>query len=305
MALNKKVREAEELADRAYREAYGKTEEAPNGQDAQKPTESAPANPDATAGDTTPAVNPNDETWEHKYKVLIGKYSAEVPRMAEQIRELKAKLEEVSERKPEPAQEPQLSLKSMTPEAVVEQFGEDFAAAVGAIAARIAEQQGNKVREEFAPRVEEVAERTARTARAEFMRDLTAEVPDWREIDVLDGFTLFLDEVDPLTGRSRRHFFNEADSQNNAVRVAGFFKAFKSKTVADPKPQVSSRMDIENQLAPPTAQKSDSQQAKKFWTQAEIRKFYQDQRRGLFTVEQARQIESDIFAAGREGRLAA
>lgn len=303
MTLNRKVREAEERANQIHQQVYGNTEQTPGEQQVNQ--EQQQSEPTAQVEEQKPAAQPED-VWEQKYRVLQGKYSAEVPRMAEEIRELKAMIEELKAQPAPAPQAAQLDLKSMTPEAVVEQFGEDFAAAVGAIAARIAEQQGNKFREEFAPKVQAVAERTAKTIRAEFIRDLTALVPDWKAIDVEDGFTAFLDEFDPMTGRTRRHFFNEADAANNAERIAQFFTAYKGKKpVADPAPAVESRMSIESQIAPSASAASNSPTAKKFWTQAEIRRFYQDVRRGMYSVEEGRRIESDILAAAQEGRMAA
>jgi hypothetical protein len=306
MALNKKVVEQEARANQIHQEVYGNTETTPDPQVTE-----VQAEPVETAVETAPVmeqtkvVDPNDETWEHRYKVLTGKYSAEVPRLAEEIRELKAELAAMREVKtPEPAE---LTLKSMTPEAVVEQFGEDFAAAVGAIAERIAAQQGNKVREEFAPQVEQVRKSTAQTQRADFMRELSSLVPDWREIDVDAGFTAFLDEVDPLSGRSRREYFNEADASNNANRISRFFTSFKATKAPAPKPtpSVESRISLESQISPSSSQKSESIPGKRFWTQADIRKFYQDMRRGLVGLDEGKRIESDILAAAREGRMAA
>lgn len=298
MSLNRKVKEQNERADQILQQVYGKTEEAPKDPVAEKPQEVAPVEAKAE-----PEQKPVDD-WEHKYRVLQGKYSAEVPRMSEEIRELKASIQELKEVKAPQASE--VDLKSMTPESVVEQFGEDFAAAVGAIAERIAAKQGKVLRDEFEPKVTAVTERTAQTARQEFMRDLTAIVPDWKSIDVEDGFTAYLDEVDELSGNTRRDFFNSADASNNAQRIAKFFASYKAtKAPVKPVPQVESRISIDNQLSPSTSSRSESVPGKRYWTQADIRKFYQDQRRGLISDQEAKRIESDIFAAQGEGRLAA
>lgn len=303
MTQNRKVLEQEQLAERIHAEAYGNTNKAPETTDGGKPPEE-----NLQTQPTQPEVQPkvvSEETWEQKYRVLQGKYSAEVPRMAEEIRELKAMVQELKTA-PAAPQTPPLDLKGMTPEAVVEQFGEDFAAAVGAIAARIAESQGQTIREEFRPQIEQTTKSVAQTKRQEFIRDLAAAVPDFKEIDVNPAFTEFLDEVDPMTGRSRRFFFNEADGQNDAVRVAQFFNAFKGNSPANQSAtQQDSRMSIDSMIQPDTSRKSGSAPTQRFWTQADVRKFYNDLKRGLYSSAEAARIESDIFAAGREGRMAA
>jgi hypothetical protein len=302
MTQNRKVREQAERAEKLHAEIYGTTDQAP----VEQPTDQQPVAQEAVTPNVAPEVQPQPvDDWEHRYRVLQGKYSAEVPRMAEEIRELKSMVQELKAA-PQAPEAPALDLKSMTPEAVVEQFGEDFAAAVGAIAEQIAARQGKSIRDEFAPQVEAVAKSTAQTARQDFMRELTSLVPDWKEIDVSEDFTAFLDEADGLSGRSRRQSFNEADSQNNAQRIAKFFLAFKGNTPADQqKTPVDSRMSIENQIQPSTSRKSEAPAGKRFWTQADVRKFYRDVQRGLYADSEAKHIESDIFAAAQEGRMAA
>ena len=301
MALNRSAQEQSDRADRIHAEVYGKTA-----------TVAAPVtsvvDPQVVAPVVetpleSPAVLPVAENWEQKYRVLQGKYSAEVPRLAEQLRDQTERIRSLEQKATVPVA-PVVDIGSMTPEAVVEQFGEDFAKAVGSVAERIAAASSQKLRDEFAPQVEAVAQTTAKTLRQEFMRDLTALVPDWREIDTNEAFTAFLDAVDPLSGRPRRDFFNHADQTNNAERMAKFFTSFTGKSPVTPA-SAASRMSIENHLAPSTVQITNSPQAKKFWTRGDINKFYSDQRRGLYSADEARRVESDIFAAQGEGRLAA
>lgn len=304
MTQNRKVREQSERADRILAQVYGTTEQAPVIEQEQQ-QEQAPPEQVQEQVQAKPV-----EDWEQKYRVLQGKYSAEVPRMADEIRELKVKLTSLEDELVEERHKPTaaMDLKGMTPESVVEQFGDDFAAAVGAIASKIAEQQGNKFRDEIAPKVEEVAKSTARNQRQEFMRELGRLVPNYKEIDLDEGFTRFLDEVDRFSGRSRRSFFNEADKQNDSNRVAEFFLAYEGNKPPVEKQkavEIDPRMSVDNHLAPSTSKATSSPQGKKYWTRAEINQFYRDCRVNKYTAEQARQIETDIFAADREGRLAA
>ena len=306
MAQNRNVLEQNERADRQYEEAYGKTAPVV-----------APVAPVADPLSVVPVVEPPPavvqptvENWEQKFRVLQGKFNAEVPVMAAKLRELTDKLRDSDARiatlAATPA--PELDLNAMTPESVVEKFGEDFAAAVGAVAARVSEASSKKLRDEFIPRVEAVVQSTAKTVRSDFMRELGTLVPDWRAIDTNEDFTAFLDEPEGLSGRARRDYFNEADSANNAPRLAKFFDAFKGQQA--PAPVVTavlgdSRMSLENQLAPSVVHISTPVAGAKYWTKEDIRKFYSDARRNLYSPAEYKRIETDIFAAAAQGRMAA
>jgi hypothetical protein len=313
--LPKKVREQAERAEALHRQVYGNTanDAAPGESAAPRPEQgevmaNQAAAPTAPGQPTEFAAAPADDTWEKKYRVLEGKYNAEVPRMAAQLRELRDEIEALRSA-PAPAAPavPQTELGGMTPEDVVEQFGEDFAKAVGAVAARIASQNTDALRQEFQPKLESVEKTTMESARAEFLRELSRLVPDWKAIDQDDGFTAFLDETDPLTGRSRRFFFKEADKHMDAARIAQFFQAFKGNSnPALQAPAVNGPSAIELQLQPSSNRSSpQSPQGKRYWTSADVRQFYVDVRKGRFTPQEAKRIESDIFAAQRENRFAA
>lgn len=314
--LPKKVREAAERADRFYTDDAGNTappaapvaDVAPVIDLPNEPVvpdvvdQTPPATPPVPP--TPPAVN-----WEEKYRVLNGKYQAEVPRMAQEIRELKASmqtLQETAANPPAPPQAPAIDVKGMTPAEVVEQFGEDFAKAVGAIAAQIAGEHTSKVREEFKPQMDRVEQSAAESARESYMRELARLVPNWQEIDTDDNFTAFLDERDELSGRTRRTYFQEADKAMNAARVAKFFTAFKGNSApAQPpaEPQAPSAIDV--MVQPSAVRASPPPQGRRIWTQADVAKFYGDVRRGAYKPADVARIESDLFAAQRENRMRA
>lgn len=308
--LPKAVQEAAERAEAAHQQITGNTKpnEAPAPETVvqEKPAESPAPAPVAENADTTKPANTGSSDWEHKYRVLSNKYSAEVPRMAQEIRELKAKLEEANG-KLTANQKPSQDLPgSLTPEEVVERFGEDFAAAVGAVAARVASQHTGKLRDELAPKVESVVSTASVKDRKDFMASLTRAVPDWAVIDQEDGFTAYLDEVDPLTGYPRRRFFSEADASNDADRVIGFFRDYREKSAAQKDGRAErSRQAVESQIAPDSVRATSAPSGKRVWTQNDVRKFYTDARRGIFKPSEFEQIESDINAAIRDGRYVA
>lgn len=254
----------------------------------QTPPQPAPAPAQPTAVD-----------WEHKYRVLAGKYSAEVPELSQRIRDLQSQVDRLSKAPPPP--DPIVT--DMTPEQVVEKFGPEFAQAVAAIVVPMADARANRVREEVAPEISRVSEFAASTARGGYLSRLSALVPNWESIDSDPGFTAWLDSVDRLTGYPRRRFFSEADGRNDADRVSRFFIEYAGPQAAAAQP---AQKVIEAQLAPPVSGAAPPMPAgKRVWREQEIKQFYADVRRGLITEQDARRIESDIFAAQRERRIAA
>ncbi len=310
--LPKAVREAGDKADAFHKAMTGNTEQ--SAPDNSKQAEVAnPIEQQQTAEKLVPqepvakpdvvAPIPIDG-WEHKYKVLSNKYSAEVPRLAQEVRELKDKVREQSERKTTAVVAEVTD--GLTPEKVVEQYGDDFAAAVGALASKISEQQTAKLREEFAPKMEAATSTANANARQTFLRQLSDTVSDWEIIDQEPGFTAFLNEIDPLTGRTRRKFFEEADQANDSYRIINFFTAYREgSSVKKSSSNEVAKNAVEYSLSPSSSRANEIPVGKRIWTQADIRKFYNDARRNLFTPQDYQRIESDIDAALSDGRLLA
>ena len=160
------------------------------------------------------------------------------------------------------------------------------------------------------PKVESVAQRQALTAEQMFWSELSAEVPDWREINADQGFHSWLLEVDPLSGMTRQTFLDGAQNQLDAHRVAGFFRTWQSLnsgSVARP-PRNAAASQLEKQIAPGrgrTSASTTSANDARAYTRAEVAKFFDDVRKGVYKGrEQERdRIERDIFAAQGEGRI--
>ncbi len=160
------------------------------------------------------------------------------------------------------------------------------------------------------PKVESVVQRQALNAEQMFWSELSAEVPDWREINAEQGFHSWLLEIDPLSGVSRQSYLDNAQNQLDARRVAGFFKTWQSMnggSVAQSPRNVASSQ-LEKQIAPGrgrTAASTPAANDGKTYARADVAKFFDDVRKGLYKGrEQERdRIERDIFAAQRDGRI--
>lgn len=245
----------------------------------------------------TPPAGQQDDTWEHRFKVLQGKYNSEVPRFAHENKELKgrldalqAELEVIKNAKPvEPLVKPE----------EIEQYGEGLID----VARRIAREEiAGKQQEIDALKAQLTSVQTVTTNNVErdFFKSLAEMVPDWQQLNEDAGFLKWLEEVDELTGSKKFDLLSRAEQSRDAVRVAKFFQTYKKTSSSW---AANSARSLEQQLVPDTAKTPESPPAKKIWTRPEISDFYNRLRRGVVSDKDAIAIEADITAAQLEGRI--
>ena len=305
-SLPRAVLEAEEKANRLHEELL-KQQQAPANNDGTPPTNEPPAGdppssnepppvPPTTPNDSqTPPASGQDETYEHRFKVLQGKYNAEIPRLAGENKELKTKLQELEvaleqlKNKPEPLVKPE----------EIEEYGEGLID----VARRIArEELAGKDAEINAlkAKIESLSNVTTQKVEADFFSSLTSMVPDWEQVNQDPKFLTWLDEVDELTGQTRQVLLSSAEQSRDAARTAKFFTAFKKASTSW---AANSTAALDSQLTPPTNKAPNTPPAKKIWTRAEVGEFYARARRGEVSDAEQIAIEADIMAAQIEGRI--
>ena len=286
-AVEKQARLAEDL----HRQVYGNTAEA--APVAEEPEVEKPAEPAAV---TPPPVeaNPQEEaSFKRRFEVLQGKYSAEVPRMAAEIRDLKEKLSQAQTAAK--AKESAPAQVSRVSQAEVEEYGENFVDFVKRAAADNVPTDVGEIR----ATVEQLKSETHRLARERFFGDLTQMAPQWDSLNENKDFLAWLAGVDAFSGRSRSAMFDEAYESLDAWRVANFFNSYRGEQETVPtEPDL-----LAQQVEPPTSKVSAPPPGKKLWTPAMITAFYADVREGRITGAQKESIEKDFFAAQREGRF--
>lgn len=312
MSLPKKVREAEEKAEALYKQIYEqKPEETPK-------EESAPEEPSAETTEPPPQEEPQqepvgsqepapqeepeekqDDSWEHRYKVLNGKYSSEVPRLAADNRELKATLKNLEQQLEELKKgKASVSQTFVKPEEV-EEYGEPLIdlirrAAREEVSAKEAEIETLKAK------IESFDSRTSKVVEVDFFEQLGRDVPDWVAINEDKNFHKWLDQYDELTGQRRQDMLSAAEADKDARRVANFFKAYKKtgQTWA-----AAASKKLESQVVPETNQSVKPPPGKKIWTRQEIANFYAAMRRGEVSDKEAVALEAEIHAAQVDGRV--
>lgn len=240
---------------------------------------------------------PQEDSWEHRFKVLQGKYNAEVPRFAHENKDLKGRLQSLEDQLEEMknVKPPELLVR---PEEI-EQYGEGLID----VARRVAREElasKDAMIAKLKTEIDSVKSVQSHVVQDSFFRSLTEMVPDWEALNADANFLNWLDGVDDLTGETRQSLLGRAEQQRDPVRAAKFFNTFKKTSQSW---AAQSAASMEQQIVPPTNQAPSTPQSKKIWTRAEITIFYDRVRRGTITDADAIAIEADIASASVEGRI--
>ena len=315
MALPRKVQEAEEAANRLMEQVYAPQQpEAPQA-DPVKPKEQAapaeakqeapapkaieapaPSAPEAPKP-ATPAVDPNDETWEHRFKTLTGKYSSEVPRLAAELRELKGKLDQRERELEEMKKAPEIT-KMIKPEDI-EEYGQPFIDLVQRAAQDVVSKKDAEIAK-LQSKIDQIENRTTANAEADFYSKLADSVPDWLTVNENSDFHSWLSEPDELTGAERQLLLQDAEAKRDHKRVARFFLRWK-ETQSERASGAS--QSLSSQVSPSVATSQDVPPPKRIWTGPELDRFYQLVKQGRIGADEAAALEADINAALVEGRI--
>lgn len=332
MGIPAAVRRQAEEADRLI--AQMSAESAPAEPQAQLPnqegTEPAPApNADTPPSNNAPQnqnqlqlpenlpapENNGVEYWRHKFKVLEGKYRAEVPRLHETRRNLEARVAELE------GQLAQLNANPQRPAGSAED--EDFDPALIALVERraqaIAQQMIGQRVDPLQARAEQIESMAQMSARERFESDLTdllgaSHGVDWRAIDPLPQWHQFLAERDRMSGYQRQELLNRAVVEHDADAAAALFQAFL-EAAGYRRPQAQQAQQRANSLAaqvvPETAAGGGIPQPnKRSYTRAEVSQHYATLAKARANrstppsvMAELLKTDADISAALSEGRV--
>jgi len=300
--------------------------------DAALAASNPPADPPASQdGQETPAPveapvtppPPSDDQWKQRFLTLKGKYDAEVPRLHNELKELRTQVSELASRKVETPTEPVKPKTKRVTEKDTETFGADLmdvikrqaeeiaAEAVAGMADKLSKLESEN--EQLKQNLTGVTTSQAQTSQEVYFGKLGAAVPEWEAINVDPKFLEWLGEVDEISGTTRQEHLNNAFSALNVERTAKLFNAYK-KTIAPAQPAqqpAQRKTEVQRQVAPgksktpPGPATSDANS--KIWTAAEIDRFYKEYSAGQYRTnpQEAARIEAEIDAAVATGRVKA
>ena len=220
----------------------------------------APTAPNAQAPAAPNAPAPADDQAEHRYKVLQGKYNAEVPRLQAQNKELSERFSAMQNQLSatqallagmgQQPQAPHLAQRAPQPSLVTAkertEFGEDLYDFVKRAAQEVVAPQVHSLEERFRPtaqavqqmapvlqQTQENQQRTSADVAHERMCDgLDDACAGWEKVNKSPEFQAWLDEVDPYAGAKRGAMLAQAYGSGDVTRVAAFFTGFTKEHAA-------------------------------------------------------------------------
>lgn len=329
------VKEASKRAEALHAEVYAAPEEETQEpqeevQESQEEPKQEPK-PEAPTPAPQPAPEPPVETrpedtidyWRNKFRTLDGKYRAEVPRQASQLREANARIQNLEQTLAAMATAPAAAKpngngKSLVTEEEIAEYGEDFVSMMR----RLAQEEAGRAVQQVTPKIEEVRgelqQSRTQTALERLYAQLDSNVENWRDINRSPEFLEWLDEEDPFAGETRKSLLRDAFDRKDANRVQTFFIGFlnQQRTVApQPQPQAPQtqpartqpKVKLEDLAGPRTSGGGGKAPAGdepiQPWTRRQIAAFYKDVQLGAYKgdPEKQRQIEASIHKASVNG----
>lgn len=263
-----------------------------------------------------------DESWEHKYKSMHGRYlrsQEQIRTLSDQITNLQSVIATMQAAPQQQATLPDIDIeKLITPEEAAD-YGEDLLKVIG-----------KKAREEVAPiikgyqakiaeleqKLNGVSGAVQQTSHEKLLSKLDENLPQWRDLNTNEDFLAWLRLPDPYSGAIRHDMLKAAYAQGNPSRVLAFFKGFLAEEAAvapagqEPDAQVTKvpKVPLQNLAAPGRAKTAASASApaeKPIITRAQIAAFYADLANGKYRGRDAEKnkAEAMIFEAQRDGRI--
>lgn len=283
-------KDTEETTDQADPDQYLKMVEA-EGEAKDKPDTTDDTKADEAEVDSgeLEQLKAEKARLENQYRVLKGKYDAEVPRLSDEIRALKSQLEDRATQEPAKPDPDVEAIKSK----LSDTFTEDEVEALDGLIRHHAGSSKSDDSEIKAMR-EQLQQVTHQTRESQ----LSALVPDWQQINQTDEFIAYLKEVDPKSGAENNDYLQQAWQVGDIPRVAVIFNDFKqrlSKTPEPPPPEPTTRATTPNTQAG----------SRKVWRQSEVNEIAKLYQNGRFKGREAeyKALRNQIELAAAEGRV--
>ncbi len=323
--LQKQVDDAKKIVEEHYgqpNETKDEKSEAPNAET------SAPPPPAAETVDRKAVDDENSQTYAQRWRSLQGVYNsqhAQLQAAAQRIASLEGVITAMQVT-------PSASAESKTEQQYLtakdrEEYGDemiDFTTRAAKqenarLATELAQtrsqlqtlaQQFQQLQGQVVPTVQRVAQTQQQGQQQGFLNALAARLPNWEAVNASREFHRWLLSPDPMTGITRQTYLADAEKTYDVHKVLSIFNAYLSVTGT---PSAAARKtpgsELERQVAPGrtlAAPAPASNDARK-WARTDISKLYDDKRRGVYRGREAefRALEEDIFAAQKEGRIAA
>jgi hypothetical protein len=308
------VEEAAELANQLHEQMFEQTPPV-------ETVEDEPIAEEALA--TEDEVVPHDDDVEElrkfksRYMSLKGKYDAEVPRLSQELRELKDSVFQKLEQATKPAATVAEDVDPTKPDFMsefAENYGEDFADNLKQLIAL----EAAKLTQPVQTQVKSIEDNQVKVAQDNFISYIDTNLNEGRD-KPLDWqglwagkdpkFLEFLEQPDPsglYTYKQLAELYNE---NWDADKLVSIFKLY-DKTTAAPaaptktKPIVTS--PAKEALVAPSrtnTHTAPSTESKQVWTKSMIEEFQKSDRQGKYSSEDSKAMWEDLLSAVGENRI--
>ena len=211
-----------------------------------------------------------DDTWEQRFRIMEGKFKAEVPRLHEQNRELSERLDQAILALEAKTAEPPVEKSKLVTDADVEKFGDDLVDMVrraareefDTLAAKFAEQMDKRIGA-VDQKVAVTEQRVVKTEKDKFWDAVTAQdaAPDFDVVNEDPRWFAFLDVRVPGSRLTRRALAEAAVKNLDAEALIEQVKAFKETIAAPvapvpPTPPAKPKQSLSAQVAPDSSNAS-------------------------------------------------
>ena len=263
--------------------------------------------------DTEPKEAPKEEPkpkdedvehWKQKFRTLEGKYNAEVPRYAGEVRQLKQEIQNLKtavQVAPKTESAPAIEWGTINPDDY-EEYGEDMKKLASQISKLVGTVQELKTENDsLKTQVGTVYQASEQTNFDSFLGKVRQAYPSFDEQDRDPDFIDWVERMGiDLNG------IGQSRNVNKAVEVYKAYAQVSGKY--QPKPPVvepPANPAVQKQVVPPKSRPAPAPdgQKKKMWTRDEINKVYEDIKLGFIKEEQAYKLKQEIFTANAEGRV--
>lgn len=235
-----------------------------------------------------------EEDYKHKYDTLEGMFRTEVPKLQAQISFLQGMLADQANKK-EDVQAQDVQVDASKIDYLKNEYPEVFESANALIAS--AEQRIMSKVElmigQLAVKANATEQKVTQSSEVIFWDTLKNLVPDWQTWNNNQKFLSWLNQADEFSGIQKLQLLQRAQNAFDAQKVAKFFNAFKKENGIE----VSSPKSRDREVAPGRSTGSvgstKTVSGDTDLSMAEVSKFYDDVRRGLYRGKEKEQKAMD------------
>jgi len=332
--LPKQVEEAAELAEQYLEDLNKGSEDETTDEAVSDEPENEAVNEDDTSDadtqededdedveETDEDKDDEEETYQRRYETLLGKYNAEVPRLHDELKELKenifGKIDEIAKEKneqPEPDKSAEEQSKRL--EKLKEEYDADFIDTLLDV-----------IRDEIAPtvessvktveeRVDSVEEAQISAAQDEFVSYLDKHIDSgssnigWKEAWAGEDpkFIEFLEKPEPSGLYTYGQLVKMYNESWNAEGLSKIFNIYYESSKPQKKEKETKKQkspEEEAMIAPTrdTQHTTPDTSEGRIWTQQDIEEFKRKDRQGKYSPEESKELWDDLLAALTQNRI--